>query len=314
MSLGSRTRDAWPPLPYEDIRPTVDHLHRLSQIGGKYTLDEPFEPNWGHIVLSVTPRGLATRTLHAGDVLFTVAYELLDNRVVVSASTGRVSLPLGPGSVADFYERFLEAVKPLGIGPLRTTIEPEIPDAPTLDTDRAERPYDGEAARRVWSAFASAAGALETWQAPYRGHRPPVGVMWGAFDLSATRWNGRLRMPPTTMPIFQRNGMTEEEVALGLWLGDEQSRAAAFFAYISPPPDGLDTVDFGVEGAAYDAGAGLIVLPWDAVRATDDPQATVVRFADSVYQAAVDLGGWPADLVGERHDGWYASTNPVFAT
>jgi len=58
--------------------------------------------------------------------------------------------------------------------------------------------------------------------------------------------------------------------------------------------------------------AGLIVLPWDAVRTSDDPEATVVRFADAVYAAAVELAGWPADLVGPRLDGWHASRHPVF--
>jgi hypothetical protein len=132
-------------------------------------------------VLSVTPRGFSTPTVHAGDILFAVEYELLDDRLTVNATTGRVSLPLGPGTVAGFYEQFLEAVAPLGIAPLKTTVEPEIPGAPTLDADREQRPYNGEVARRAWSAFASAAGALIAWQAPYRGYRPPVGIMWGGF-------------------------------------------------------------------------------------------------------------------------------------
>jgi hypothetical protein len=304
--------DPWPSLPYDEIRPTVDHLHRLVQIGGKYTLNEPFEPNWGNILLGVTPRGFSTPTLHAGAVLFVVDYELLDDRVTVSATTGRVSLPLGPGTVAGFYEQFVEAVAPLGIAPLQTTVEPEIADAPTLDADREQRPYDGEVARRVWSAFASSAAALIAWQAPYRGHRPRVGIMWGGFDLSATRYSGRLVMPPSTMPVFQQNGMTGEVVAVGFSLGDEKSRAAAFYAYISPAPDGINAVDFGIEGAVYDPLAELIVLPWDVVRASDDPHATVLRFADAIYDAAIKLGGWPTDVAGPRHDGWYASTHPIF--
>jgi hypothetical protein len=307
------SRDAWPSLPYDELRPTVDHLHRLVQIGGKYTLDQPFEFNWGNIVLSVTPRGFSTPTLDAGDVLFTVDYELLDDRVTVTASTGRVSLPLGPGTVADFYESFVEAVAPLGIPPLKTTVEPEIPNAPTLDNDREQRPYDSEAVRRVWSAFASAERALTVWQAAYRGHRPPVGIMWGGFDLSATRYTGRAVTPPDTMPVFQQNGMAGEVVALGFFLGDDESRAAAFYAYISPSPPGIDAVDFGVDGATYLPEAGLIVLPWDIVRARDDPQETVVRFADGVYHAAIELGGWPANLTGPRHEGWYASTHRVVA-
>jgi hypothetical protein len=304
--------DPWPRLSHEEIWGTADHLHRLAQIGGKYTLDQPFEPNWGNIMLSVTPRGFSTPTLHAGRVPFLVDYELLDDRVTVSAASGRVSLPLGPGTVAGFYERFVESVAQLGIAPLRTTVEPEIPDAPTLDTDWQQRPYDGQAARRLWSAFASAASVLTAWQAPYRGHRHRVGIMWGEFDLSATRYSGRLITPPSTKPVFQQNGMTGEVVALGFSLGDERSRSAAFYAYISPAPDGIETADFGVEGAAYVSDSGLIILPWDIVRASDDPHAAVLRFADAVYDAAIDLGGWPTDLSGPRHDGWYASNHRVF--
>jgi len=33
----------WPALPYEQLAPTVDHLNRLVQIAGKYTLDQLFE-------------------------------------------------------------------------------------------------------------------------------------------------------------------------------------------------------------------------------------------------------------------------------
>src|SRR3954451_2538789 len=81
----------WLPLDFASIRPTVDHLHRLAQIGGKYTLDQPFDPSWGNIVLSVTPRGFATPLLHAGEVSFADDYELPDDQVTVIASSGRVA-------------------------------------------------------------------------------------------------------------------------------------------------------------------------------------------------------------------------------
>ena len=304
---------AWPALDFAAIRPTVDHLHRLSQIGGKYTLDQPFDPSWGNVVLSVTPRGFCTPLLHAGDVSFAVDYELLDDQVTVTASSGRVSLPLEAGSVGGFYARFVEAVEPLGVPPLRTLSQPEIPDAPPLDEDVEERPYDHEVARDVWSALAHTHDAFTDWQAPYRGHRPRVGIMWGAFDLSATRYNGRPLSPPPGHPIFQQNGMCNEVVSVGLAFGDERTPMPYFFAYIAPPPDGLDDADFGVPEASWLPEAGLISLPWDAVATSDDPHATVVRFADAVYAAAVELGGWPDDLLAERHDGWYASRHPVFA-
>jgi hypothetical protein len=311
MSTKITPSELWPSLPYDEIAPTVDHIHRLAQIGGKYTLDQPFEPNWGNVALSVTPRGFNTPTLWCGDVSFAVDYEILDARVTVTASTGSVSLPLAKGTVADFYARFVDAVKPLGIKPLRSTVEAEIPGAPHLDADRELRPFDASAARRAWAALASSSRALIEWQSSYRGPRHSVGIMWGGFDVYASRYNGREVKPPSTMPIFQQNGMMSEVVAVGFYFGDDRTREASFFAYISPPPDGIADFDFGVKGAAFNATAGLISLPWEKVRTSDNPHATVLKFGDAVYDAAVKLGGWPTDLVGPRIDGWYASTHRI---
>lgn len=307
----SEIPDPWPALDYAEMRPTVDHLRRLVQIAGKYTLDQPFEPNWGNVLMSLTPRGVMTPTLRAGDILFDVHYEILDDRVSVTANSGTVSMPLGPGSVAGFCRSFAELVEPLGIPPLGSLSQPEIAGAPPLDQDHEQRPYDGAAARRAWSAQASAAASLGAYQAPFRGHRPRVGLWWGGFDVSATRYNGRPVTPPATHPLFMQNGMTGEVVSVGFVLGDDKSPQASFYAYISPAPDGLDEVDFG-PGATWLPEAGLIVLPWELVRTSEDPEATVVRFADAVYAAAVDRAGWPGDLVGSRHDGWYAARHPVF--
>jgi Family of unknown function (DUF5996) len=305
--------EAWPPLDYAEIRPTVDHLHRLAHIAGKYTLDQPFEPNWGSSLLPITPRGFATPMLRSGELMFALDYELLDDRLTISASTGRASLPLAPGSVSGFLERFLATAEPLGLPRLRTLSEPEIPGGPALDQDDEERPYDPAVARRIWAALAHTSAALTEWQAPYRGHRPRVGLMWGGFDLAATRYNGRPLAPPHDRPVFQQNGMTEEVVAVGLAFGDEwHGPHPCLYAYIAPPPQGLESADLGAAGATWDPDAGIIRLSWNAVRQSADPHGTVIAFADAVYAAAVDLAGWPADLVGPRWDGWHAAREPVF--
>jgi Family of unknown function (DUF5996) len=304
---------SWPELDHARIRPTLDHLHRISQIAGKYTLDQPFDPSWGNVVFSVTPRGFATPLLHAGEVSFAVDYELLDDRVTVEASTGRVSIPLEAGSVAGFYARYLAAVEPLGVPGPRTLSQPEIPGAPPIDEDTEARPWDSAVARDIWAALASSSDAFTAWQSPFKGYRPRVGIMWGAFDLSASRYTGRQFNPPPDHPMFQRNGMCSEVVSLGLFFGDPSIPEPYFFAYIAPPPDGLERFDFELAGAEWRADVGLIVLPWSDVVATSDPHATVIRFGDRVYQAAVELAGWPDDLVAERVDGWYASRHPTFA-
>lgn len=310
MNIDS-SADSWPSLPYDEMAPTVDHLHRLTQIAGKYTLDQPFEAYWGDVALLVTPRGIATRTLRLGDVLFEIEYAILDSQVVVTASTGKTALPLAGGTVADFYEKFVAAVAALRIPAPRTTLETEIAGALPFDSDTADRPYDAAMARRMWMAYASVASALSLWQSAYIGPRPPVGIMWGGFDIFAPRYNGRSLVPPHDRPIFQQNGMSGEVVAVGFSLGDMQSRAAGFYAYISPSPAGIESADFGVKEAAYDAAAGLVQLPWDVARAGKNPQDTVLRFADAVYAAAVKLGGWPNNWVNSRHDGWYASRHLI---
>jgi hypothetical protein len=303
----------WAARPDFRVAPTIDHLHRLAQIGGKYTLDQTYEPNWGNIVLDVTGRGFATPTVRRGDTIFKVDYDLLDHQVTIAANTGRISLPLQVGSVATFYADFVAAAATLGIPAPGSTIEPEIPGAPRADDDDAERPYEPTVASWVATAYASAADALTTWQAPYRGHRPRVGIMWGGFDLSATRYNGQPTTPSDQAPMFQRNGMTEQVAAVGFVLGDDTT-PANFYAYVSPSPDRFSDIDLAVAGAYYDTTAGVASLPWDAARATPAPTEAVVEFGDAVYRAAVELGGWDSDLTLDRHDGWYAGKHPMYTS
>ena len=311
MTNGSADSPPWPAMPSVEVGPTIDYLHRLAQISGKYTLDQAYEPNWGNIPLAVTGRGFATPTLRRDDVIFRVDYDLLDGQVTIAANTGRAALPLHPGSVADFFAEFVSAAASVGLAAPGSTIEPEIADAPRFDGDTEERPYETDVARWAAGAFASASTALTAWQAIYRGHRPGVGIMWGGFDLSATRYCGRSITPPLGVPMFQRNGMTEQVVAVGFVLGDDDT-PPYFYGYVTPPPRGIVDADLGAEGASYDVAAGLAKLPWDAARRTPDPHTTVVAFADAIWQVAVDLGDWDADLVIDRHDGWHASRQPMF--
>jgi len=305
------SRDTWPTLTYSDLAPMVDYVRRLVQIAGKYTLDQLFEPSWGNIVLAVTARGLSTRTLRVRDVTFNVHYRLLDGDVVIEASTGVRSVPLRTQSVAAFYTGFVAAAAELGLPAPGSTIAAEIPGAPHLDADQEVRAWQAGPAQLIWSGLNTAAGALEQWQAPYRGHRPPVGVMWGGFDLSATRYRGAALTPPPGRPVFMQRGMAEEVVAAGFSFGSPESPQAAFYAYIEPAPAGVDRWDWGTAGAAWDPAAGLAVLSWEAAVAAGQPREAVIAFADAAYRAAVDLAGWPGGLAGPRYDGWYASRTPL---
>ena len=304
------THDRWPALPYAELAPTIDYVRRLAQFGGKYTLDQTFEQGWGNIVLDVSPRGLSTPTLRVADVTFRVHCNLLDAEFVLETDRGSASVPLRTQSVADAYAEFVAAAASLGIPAPGTTIATEIPGALNFDRDHEVRIWDTDAARLIHGGFGAASRALERWQAPYRGHRPRTGVMWGGFDLSATRYRGTSVTPPTGRPNFLQWDMTDEVVAVGFSFGTPDSPHAALYAYIAPQPQGVEERNWGAPGAVWSADAGLAAFPWNEVIAAKDPDQAIVDFGDAAYDAAVHLAGWRADLVGPRFDGWYASHTP----
>ena len=311
----SATPHTWPELVHPDLAPTVAYLNRLVQVAGKYTLDEPFEVGWGNVVLDVTPRGLRTPTLRQPRVTFAVHHRLLDADVLIEADTGTRTVPLAEGSVADYYAAFCTAAGELGIEPPGSSMLCEIPDSEaSFDDDRERRRWDPQAARLVWRALDLAAAGLDTWQASYLGHRPRVGVMWGGFDLSATRYRAQPTLPRPGKPLFMQNAELEAYVSVGFTFGTPEAPAAGMYAYIWPQPGGLEGRTWGVDGAAWLPDAGLAVLPWSVLRTRPDPHQAIVDFGDAVYQAAVETAGWPADLVGPRCDGWHMSRTPPAAT
>jgi hypothetical protein len=302
---------AWPGLVYEDLAPMVAYVNRLVQVAGKYTLDEPFEAGWGNIVLEVTPRGLRTPTFRQDGVTFSVHYRLLDDDVVIEADTGSRAMPLSDGSVADFYASFCDVAAGLGIHRPGSSLICEIPGAPPhFEDDTVRRSWDRDTARLMWRALNLAADGLEAWQAPFLGHRPRVGVMWGGFDLSATRWRAQPTVPPPGRPPFQQNAQVDAYVSVGFSFGDANAPQAGMYAYIWPQPEGLEGRSWGVEGAEWHPDPGLVLLPWSTLKAQADPHKAIVDFGDAVYAAAVDTAGWPTDLLGPRCDGWYMSRTP----
>jgi hypothetical protein len=46
------------------------------------------------------------------------------------------------------------------------------------------------------------------------------------------------------------------------------------------------------DAAFYDESMGEFLLPYDAVRAAADPDDALLRFLQTTYDAAAELGGW----------------------
>ena len=89
-----------------------------------------------------------------------------------------------------------------------------------------------------------------------------------------------------------REAYSHEVSSAGFWPGDAQTKFPAFYSYAYPTPEGFAESKSAPEGAYFDQKLGEFVLPYEVVRTSRDPEATLMAFLESTYRAAADLGQW----------------------
>jgi hypothetical protein len=65
-----------------------------------------------------------------------------------------------------------------------------------------------------------------------------------------------------------------------------------FYSYSYPEPEGFKAARVGPAAARYNADLGEFLLPYDDVRRATSPDAALLEFLQSSYEAAADRGGW----------------------
>jgi hypothetical protein len=73
-----------------------------------------------------------------------------------------------------------------------------------------------------------------------------------------------------------------------------------FYAYAYPEPVGFKSASVGPAGARYDSTLSEFILPYEEVRQATSPDATLLEFLQSSYEAAADLGGWDRPELEQR--------------
>lgn len=299
-----QTPRGWPEIPYPPWRETCSALHLYSQIVGKYRLARtPWINHSWHATFRVDARGLTTTPVGDGAGAIEVRFDLLEHAVLGESAHGRIDgFELGPMSVAEFHGRFVELVRGLGGTPVFHGRPNEVPDPVRFVDDTAARPYDADAVERFFAALVCVARVLERFRTAYIGKVSPVHLFWGSFDLAVTRFSGR-RAPlhPGGIPALPddvtREAYSHEVSSAGFWPGGYGFDFPAFYSYAYPAPDGFGGALVEPEAAYFDAALGEFVLPYDAVRRADDPEAALMRFLETTYGAAADLGGWDRDAL-----------------
>lgn len=88
---------------------------------------------------------------------------------------------------------------------------------------------------------------------------------------------------------------SHEVSSCGFWPGG--SPEGSFYSYAYPQPDGYAAWPVTPEAAYFDDALGEFILPYAAVRSAEDPDALLLSFFESTYQAAADLGRWDRDAL-----------------
>ncbi len=284
---------AWPELPYTAFAPTLRLLHRGVQTVGKLTLLKPFEPQWGNVALLPTSRGLTTGPIPWHDRLFTVDVDLVSHELRAAGSDGRSGgFSLRPMSVADWLASLTAVLAAIGVEH-RIGLKPqEVPDPIPFDQDTAQRPYDAELVGAWWQALLSTFRVFQVHHGRFTGRTPPIGLLWGSFDLRDARYGGVPQAMGPEKGYIERNTMNECHVEVGWWPGSDAYPRPAYFAYTSPAPDGYDSATVRPSAARWEPSLSEFVLDYDEVRTADDPEAELLAFCESTYEAGTRLAGW----------------------
>jgi hypothetical protein len=308
MSEGAAAAEAWPELRIEKWADTRDTLHLWTQIVGKVRMAlEPMTNHWWQVTLYVSARGLTTSLMHAGGRGLEAEFDFLAHQLELRTTDGALRrVALEPRSVADFYAATMRALDELAI-PIHIVARPnEVTDAIPFGEDEVHRSYDPDAARQFWLALVHMHRVLAVFRSRFIGKASPVHFFWGGADICTTRFSGRPAPRhrggvPNCPDFVQYAAYSHEVSSCGYWPGGADE--GAFYAYAYPEPPGF--AEWAVEppGARYDQTFGEFVLPYELVRTARQPDDALLRFFQSTYEAAADLGSWDREALETRDDG-----------
>lgn len=293
LSLTDTSRNAWPALPLNEWQDTYETLHLWTQVVGKVrtALSAPMN-HWWHSTLYVTARGLTTSPIPYGRGAFEVAFDFIDHNLLLQTSDGTSkALGLFPRSVAEFYHEFMSALHALGVEVTINPLPQEVLNPIRCDIDDVHASYDPEYAHRFWRALLQADRVFKQFRGRFIGKCSPVHFFWGSFDLAVTRFSGKLAPERPGADAVTREAYSHEVISCGFWPGGG-GQEAAFYAYAAPQLAGLADAAIHPAAARYDGALGEFLLDYAAVRAADNPDARVLDFLQSTYEAAADRAGW----------------------
>lgn len=268
-----------------------------TQVVGKIRMAyAPPVNHWWHVTLYVTTRGLGTGAIPCGRRSFSVEFDFVNHRLRAETSDGSTAgFALEPMSVAAFYRHTKEILESLGIEIDIYTTPSEIENPVPFEKNETDASYDPAAAHDFWHALVHVDRVFQTFRSRFLGKVSPVHFFWGSFDHAVTRFSGNLAPVHPGVPILPdsvtREAYSHEVSSAGFWPGGP-AMEAMFYSYAYPTPAGFAEQPVRPAEAFFSKDFGEFVLPYEAVRTSHDPEATLLEFLQSTYEAAANLLKW----------------------
>ena len=298
----------WPDLPLAEWADTCATLHLWTQVVGKIRLAHaPMINHWWQVPLYVTCRGLTTSPIPYGARRFQIDFDFIDHCLRIQTSEGTIeTMPLGPRTVADFHAEVMARLRGLGLETHIWTMPVEIEGATPFDHDTEHHSYDPGYVNRFWRALVQVDRVFTQFRSRFLGKVSPVHFFWGSFDLAVTRFSGRAapKLTSETANVgawVMQEAYSHEVSSCGFWPGNGGFGRPAFFSYAYPEPEGFALAPMRPEATYYDAELGQFILPYEAVRRAQSPDAMLMDYLQHTYAAAADLGHWDRPAL-ERAD------------
>ncbi|MCZ6685370.1 MAG: DUF5996 family protein [Candidatus Dadabacteria bacterium] len=287
----------FPSLPIEEWEETKHTLHLFFQIVGKIRLTLfPKMNHWWHVTLYLSPRGMTTRPIPYGNIIFEIEFDFIDHTIIIRTSNGQEkSFGLEGISVSDFYKQITSALNELGIEAHIKATPYDVPFGKVpFESDQEHSSYDKEYVNRYWRILVQVNSVFEEFRSRFIGKSTPVHLYWHHADLAVTRYSGKKAPDYEGGTAADKEAYSHEVISVGFWAGDENVRAPAFYSYTYPEPKGLAQEPLAPKEAFWNTeGAGsMAILMYDDLRKTQSPRQALLDYLESAYQAGAKCAKW----------------------
>jgi hypothetical protein len=204
-------------------------------------------------------------------------------------------------SVAAFDREIHSTLDRLGIDVKILESPYGVPMTTPFLEDEEHASYDRDAVMRFWRILDWTGSVFESFSGWFCGKSSPIQLYWHSFDLAFSRFNGaRARARAGADPVTQE-AYSHEVIAFGFWPGDEQMPEPGYYSYTAPEPPDLRLTKLPAPARWSERdGAALALLPYEAVRGSRVPEATLRGFLQSAYEAGATAAGWDRAALESR--------------